>query len=571
MALQQKFTESQKKRDLRRYEVLRQERAPWVTVWKQLAEHILPRRFRDSAAQRNRPATNDKLINNTPTQAARTLASGLMGGLTSPARPWFRLGSRNPMKGLSPAAKMYFAAVEDVLRELLIRSNVYNGLAHAFGDLGTFCTAALLIEEDEQEVIRSYVLALGTFVLACSARGQVDTMMREVPFTVGQLVEQFGYSVCSPQVRDSHDRGDLDRVVEVIHVVEPNPKRDPQKLSPDAMAFRSAWFEKKGGDDNTYLRESGFHEFPVLAPRWNVTGNDTYGTGPGFDALGDAKALQLLEKRKATLVDLLTKPPMAAPSSLRAGRPSLLPGDVTYVDRVSGSQGFEPLIKVESGAIAAIDQTIHQHEDRIQRAFYADLWLALTMDDRNQRATAREVAERHEEKLLALGPVLERLHDELLDKLIDRVYGIALRRGLLPLPPPELQGSDVHVEYISVMAAAQRLLGVSAVERLASFVGNLVSASPETLDKVNLDKVVDEYADMLGTKPELLRSDAEVAQMRQARAAAQQKQQQAELALKQGPALAQSAQVLSQTDVNGTSALNRLLAVQGGGAPIPGA
>jgi hypothetical protein len=112
----------------------------------------------------------------------------------------------------------------------------------------------------------------------------------------------------------------------------------------------------------------------------------------------------------------------------------------------------------------------------------------MTMDERNQRATAREVAERHEEKLIALGPTLERLHDELLDKLIERVFGICMRRGLIPPPPQELQGASVKVEYISIMAAAQRLLGVSAVERLASFAGNLAAAQPEALDKIDFDE-----------------------------------------------------------------------------------
>lgn len=564
-----------KKRIHERYKKLVNERSPWVSIWKQQADYILPRRFRDTAAMRNKPAQNDKLINNTPTQAARTLASGLMSGLTSPARPWFRLavpGSGRRNGNLSSDVKLWLNTVEEVLREVLIRSNVYNALAHVYGDLGTYCTAAMIVEEDAEEVVRAYTLPLGSFVLMTSSRGQVNGIVREVPMTVSQLVERFGLEKCSQRVREMVERGQYDEIIEVVHAIEPNSEYIPDSPVSSNMRWRSCWYEAKENiSDEHFLGEGGFVEFPVMAPRWAVTGTDTYGTGPGFDALGDAKALQLLEKRKAMVVDRITNPPMVAPMALKAGRASLLPGDITYVDRVSGGQGFEPAIVINPQAIGAIDQVIRAHEERINRAFYADLWLSMTMDERNQRATAREVAERHEEKLIALGPTLERLHDELLDKLIGRVFGICMRLGLIPPPPPELQGANIKVEYISIMAAAQRLLGVSAIERLASFVGNIAAAQPEALDKVDFDEAIDQYADDLGVNAKLLRSTDAVTQIRAQRAQAAAAKQQQELALQQGPAMAQSAKLLSETDVNGTSALNRLLQTTGGGArPLAG-
>lgn len=563
-----------KTRIQQRFKRLVEERAPWVAIWKQQADYIMPRRFRDQPSMRNRPMPNDRLINNTPTQAARTLASGLMSGLTSPARPWFRLASprmksKNGM-ALGTDAKSWLNSVENILREVLVRSNIYNSLAHIYGDLGTYCTAAMIVEEDADEVVRGYTLPLGSFVLVTSARGQVNGIIHEAPMTVSQVVEKFGLANCSQKLRDLYERGQFDDNVEVIRAILPNEDFVPDSPARHQMRWASYWYEaRENTTDDKFLEVGGFHEFPVMAPRWNVTGTDTYGTGPGFDALGDAKALQLLEKRKAMVVDRITNPPMVAPTALKAGRASLLPGDVTYVDRIAGGQGFEPAITIHPQAIGAIDEVIRSHEDRINRSFYADLWLAMSMDDRNQRATAREVAERHEEKLIALGPTLERLHDELLDKLIDRVFGVCLRRGIIPPPPPELQGQDIRVEYISIMASAQRLLGVSAVERLASFIGNIASAKPEALDKLNVDEIIDQYADMLGTSPDLLLSDDEVQQIRQQRAQAQQQAAQQQQTVEAAPAVAKSAQLLSQTDVNGTSALNRLLQTQGGGT-IPG-
>ncbi len=70
--------------------------------------------------------------------------------------------------------------------------------------------------------------------------------------------------------------------------------------------------------------------------------------------------------------------------------------------------------------------------------------------------TATEVAERRDEKLVMLGPVLERLHDDLLEPLIGRVFQIMARVGQIPPPPsPMLDGMRLQPEYVSPMAALQ--------------------------------------------------------------------------------------------------------------------
>jgi len=83
---------------------------------------------------------------------------------------------------------------------------------------------------------------------------------------------------------------------------------------------------------------------------------------------------------------------------------SILPGDITYQDVREGQQGFKPVYQVDP-RINELEQKQAQVRQRIQRAFYEDLFLMLANDYRNDRPTAREIDERHEEKLLALGPV----------------------------------------------------------------------------------------------------------------------------------------------------------------------
>ncbi len=176
--------------------------------------------------------------------------------------------------------------------------------------------------------------------------------------------------------------------------------------------------------------------------------------------------------------------------------------------------------------------------------------------------TAREVVERHEEKLLVLGPLLESLEGELLDPFIDRTFELALEAGVIPPPPPELEGLDLKVEYISPLAQAQKMIGVTAIEQGARFVGSISAVKPEVIDIVDWDEMTRQHLQMDGVSPRIIRDPEVVAAERKARAEAAAAAQAAE----QGVAMAQGAKTLSETKVGQNSALD---AVLGGIAGIP--
>ena len=534
---------------------MRQERASFIAHWRELSEYILPRQSRFLTTDRNKgDKRNQKIIDTTATLAARTLASGMMAGVTSPARPWFRLTTQNPGQSSSGEVKAWLSAVESRMREVFNRSNLYNALPMCYQDLGVFGTTAMLVIEDDEDLIRCYPLPVGSYMLGNSARLSVDTMAREFQMTVRQLVYQFGRDACSDQVRNLFDRGQTEDWIDVVHVIMPNEDFRQGPGPAKRKRFLSVHYEA-GADKGKFLRESGFDEFSVLAPRWSVIGEDIYGHSPAMDALGDIKALQLEQKRKAQAIDKLVNPPMAGPSSLKTQRASLLPGDVTYIDVMQGGQKFEPAYVINPHLEALISD-IRENQDRIRRSFFEDLFLMIANDQRSN-ITAREIEERHEEKLLMLGPVLERLNDELLDPLIDRVFGIMLRQGAIPEPPRALQGQEIRVEYISVMAQAMKMVGLSSVERLLGFVGNLAGANPSVLDKIDGDAAVDAYAEMVGAPPGIVVGADVVTKIRKEREQAAA-QAQAMQAMQTG---AQGAKLLSETDTGGDNALTRMLGV----------
>jgi hypothetical protein len=344
----------------------------------------------------------------------------------------------------------------------------------------------------------------------------------------------------------------VDVWIDVIHAVEPNRKREYDKSDRKNKAWRSVYFEA-GNDPDKLLSDSGYDDFPGMCPRWFVSGTDVYGRSPGMDVLGDVKALMMLERRKAQGIDKIVNPAMVGPASLKNAVVNLLPGGVTYVDGQTRDV-FRPAYQIAL-PLNELSEEIQRHEQRIQRGLYADLFLMISQEE--DVRTATEIRVRQEEKLLVLGPMLERLQVELLNPLIDRCFKLMLAAGQIPEPPPELSGADLKVEYISLLAQSQQAIATGAIERMAGFVGNLAGANPEVLDKVDFDQTVDEYGEALGVPPRMIRSDEAVAELRDGRAKQQQALQQGQAAM----TAAQGAQVLSQTDTRSDNALTRMLGI----------
>lgn len=544
-----------KQRYLQRHLALLTERSSWDAHWRDLSDYIQPRRSRFLSTEANSGVKkNDLIINGTATWAHRTLASGMMSGMTSPARPWFRLTTPDPELAEFGAVKDWLYVVEDRIRLSFSRSNIYNALHTTYSDLGWAATACLHIEEDFESVLRASVFPLGQFSLATDARGMVDTVYREFSMTVGQLVKEFSLERCSQAVQSQFKNGQLDAWVQVVHVMEPNGAREPGRMGPAGKRTMSCYFEKSGEEDKL-LRTSGYDEFPCMAPRWSITGEDVYGSGPSMDALGDIRALQTIERRSAQAFDKIVTPPMAAPANMLAlGEISMLPGSIIPVDATHPGNTFRPAYEIHPSTLQYIEVAKREHEKRIRTAFFADIWLMFAEHDGPQM-TATEVAKRQEEKMLQLGPVYERVQDELLDPLIRRTFGILWRNHYLPDPPPELAAAGgLRVEYISPMAQAQKLLGSGAIERVFAFTGNLVGVFPDIKDKLDPDQAVDEYAAMYGVPPRVVRTDKDVAAMR----AARQKAKEAAAAQQQALAAAQGAKLLSETDMGKDSALRRM-------------
>lgn len=552
--------EDRRQRALRRKAALWTERSSWDSHWREVAQYQMPRAGRFIETDANKGGKKHQSIyDNTAIFAHRTLASGMMSGTTSPARPWFRLGlSDKDLMEYAPVRDWLYK-VADMMRAIFAASNTYGALHQCYEELGAFGTWANFVQPDFDNVIHHYPMTIGEYALATNDKGVVDTLCRQLQMTVGQMVKQFGREKCSSAVQVMFDRGTLDAWVPIIHMIEPRSDYDKTKRDDLNMPWSSIYFEA-GSNEDRFLSESGFKRFPALCPRWVVTGNDIYGRSPGMDCLGDVKQLQHEQLRKAQAIDYQVNPPLQVPTQYKDQASKRIPGGVMFVDSTGPGGGVRSAFDVNL-RLDYLLADIQDTRDRIRGAYYADLFLMLASQPANGRMTATEVAERHEEKLLMLGPVLERLHNELLSPLIDITFDRMSSAGILPPPPEEIAGRELNIEFISTLAQAQRAVAAAGTDRLLGTLGSLMQMKPDTVDKVDLDQVIDDYGGLFGVNPKIIVPDEIVAERRAARAQAQQ-------AAEQGAAMAQAAESAAKVaSVDATNARDVLNMFQGYNSP----
>ena len=505
---------------------LKRVRLPYEDEWKEISRYAQPSRsrFLQSEANRQSKRSNKAVYNGHGILAFRTLAGGMTSGLSSPSRPWFRLTAFDDAMTEDEAVKIWMGEVEKRMYAFLAGTNFYGAVRTNYGELGLFATAATVMMDHVEAGAVCHPLTAGEYWVACGDKAEPDTLYRRAPMTVAQAVSVFTLASVSDRVRGCYDRGQYEEIVDVYHAMEINPDREQGKVDARNKPWRSFYWDTQDGDKiKGGLRLSGFDEQPFWAPRWETCGGDAYGTGPGHDSLPDMRELQIQTKRKTEATAHMIKPEKIAPASVK------LTGQAGNV--VSASASDAQKVEVPYVTPYQVGQIIMQDMERCTQAVdqltYADLFMAITNMQGIQPRNIEEIASRNEEKMSQLGPVIERVNTEMLEVAIDRTFGIMQRKNLLPPAPESLQGSAVKVDFVSILAQMQRMVGIGQLEKTVSFITALSGASPDALDRLDIDEAIDEYADRNGSPPKMLRSVKKAEEMRAAR---QQQQQMAQMA-----------------------------------------
>jgi hypothetical protein len=557
---------------------LRSWRWSWWAYWAVLARFFIPRRYIwlvvANRMWRGHPI-NDAIIDSTGQLAVRTCRGGMWTGLTSPSRPWFKLGIALPWVELDADGKAWLEDTEQRVYTVLAQSNFYSAMAQAFEDVIVFGTSPVLILEDFEDVVRFYVPCAGEYYLANGARLSINTLMREFTYSVQQVVDFAGLENCPPQVQQQWAEGGavLDREYVVAHSIEPNfalSKRGPKmkdkiQVVPSSFAWREVYWLKGVASPNP-LSTKGFHLQPFMTFRWSTVANDAYGRGPCMDALGDVKQTQTETLRKAEFIEKGVRPPMGANPELKNEPASVMPGMITYMSTEGNRKGFWPLFEVVAAWVKALMDDIQQINERIDRCLFVDLFMAISRMEGVQPRNELELTKRDLERLQELGPVVE-LSEKELNIGILRVLDIMQRKRMLKPMPKSLQTVPLRIKYLSILKIAQRSAESVAMKDVFATAGALSSAAkaagvPDPIRVLDLDKAMRHYAELANYPAECILTEDQVREQDKIRAKAQQQAQMPQHA----EAAVNAAKTLSETQLpGGNTALGAMMGGQGGG------
>ena len=494
-----------------RFEKLEGQRQNWETHWQEVADYMQPRKA-DVTKQRARGDKRmEQVFDSSPIQAVELLAASLHGMLTNPSTPWFTLRFKDEEIDNEDEAKLWLESSTDAMYTAFNRSNFQQEIFELYHDLITFGTAAMFIEEDNDDIIKFSTRHINEVFIAENDKGRIDTIYRKFKISARAAIQKFGEAV-SADVQTKAKKDPYEEI-EILHAVYPRADFNPNKKDKGNMPFESVYLEHKNGNE---LSVGGFREFPFVVPRYLKASNEIYGRSPAMTALPDVKMLNEMSKTTIKAAQKQVDPPLLVPDDGFLLPVRTVPGGLNFY-RSGTRDRIEPL---NIGANNPLGLNMEeQRRDSIRAVFYVNQ----LMMQQGPQMTATEVIQRNEEKMRLLGPVLGRLQSELLKPFIDRVFAILLRNNMLPQAPEFLSGRDIEIEYVSPFAKAQKSTELQSIIRTVEILGSLANVAP-VFDYINFDNLVKHLADIVGVPQKILKSQSQVNAERQ-----QAQQQQEEM------------------------------------------
>lgn len=504
---------------LRRHERLKSARVNAVeSVWRDCYDYTFPLRGNGLNGAMHTAASGQskqaQLLDSTAADSANILASNIMAGLTPSNSRWFALDVGNE----SEEERRWLDDAAELLWENVHMANFDAEAFEACLDIVCAGQFALFIDEDREAggfAFQQWPLAT-VFIASSRADGRPDTVHREYTLTAEQAEREFGRGRLPKRIADclTGQNPKPDTEFKFVHIIAPRP--EPHSRFAKGLPIASYHVAM---DDKAVVRESGYHEMPVVVPRWLRVPDSIYAVGPMYAALPDVRQLNELKAFELAGADI-------AISGMYLGIDDgvLNPRTVKLGPRkIIIAADKDSLTPLGSGANFNLsDVMVSKLQAAIRKTLMAD---QLTPQDGPQM-TATEVRVRVDMIRQLLGPIYGRLQAEYLKPLVERCFGLAFRAGVFQPPPQSLQGRAFSVRYVSPMARAQKMDDVNAIQQVYAMAAGLAPLYPEIMDQFNIPESIKLVVQGLGAPHAMRRTPEEVQAIQQQRAQAQQAQSQ---------------------------------------------
>ena len=491
---------------------LMDKRSTWESHWQECADFMQPRKAEINKERQRGDKRNIQIFDATAIHASELLAASLHGMLTSSANRWFQLRYKENLLNESDEAKEWLEDSIDKMYLAFARSNFQQEVFEVYHDLICFGTACLMVEEDENDIVRFSSRHIKEFYVQENKKGLVDTIYRRFKMPVQAAIDKFGFENFSRSTQNLFKKEPFEEI-ELVHVVRPRTIYNERKEDKKNMPFQSIYFEYGEGH---IINISGFKEMPYVVPRYLKASTEIYGRSPAMNALPDVKVLNKMVETALKAAAKQVDPPLLVPDDSMLSPIRMSAGSLNYY-RSGSRDRIEPLNIGQNTAVTLNQE--NQRREAIAKMFHIDQLMVTA----NRTMTATEVLQRNEEKMRILGPVMGRLQSELLQPMILRVFNIMLRNKLFQAAPEILNKQEIDIEYVSPMALAQKGQELQSLMRGLELFAQIGQIAP-VQDYIDENGLIKQIIRITGLPARMIKSDKQVAALREQKAAAQQQQ-----------------------------------------------
>ena len=496
---------------MKRYETLKSNRVNWESNWQEIARYILPRRADFETERSAGEERRQYIFDSTPVRALTRFASGLHNMMTNSALRWFQIQTENKELNEYRPIQLWLEECTVRLGEAFNRpsSNFHPAIFEYYTDLGAFGTAVLFIQDRIGEGPYYQCFPLSDCYLASDYYGKIDTIFRISRHSAKELAEIYPPEVLSEKVQKCLEQGKLFEQFKCMHAVFPHPNPDIEKGDKPFISTYCLLDEKH------LLSVGGFDEFPYVCSRWNRNALETYGRGPGFEALPDIRMLNEMEKTFLKALQKMVSPPLMLPDDGFLAPIRTTPDALNYYRTgLTGNEMVQPFPVANRPEYA--DAKMGQVREAIDKAFFLDLMELpgpVAADGDVLRFTATEIAMRQRDRLTILGPIVSRQEIELLGPIVERTMHVMIRSGMLPEPPQEVMGMNFRIEYTNPVSISMRSGDLTSVSQLFQFMLPMAQIDPTVIERFNTHRIAELGAEILKTPPSVLKTQEEMEEM----------------------------------------------------------
>lgn len=494
---------------LAKFNTLRSRHMEWEERWQDISDFLIPRHGEFTGARRRGQNIQEQIFDKTGQRALQKAAAGLFSRASNPSTQWFFMGVDDPaLIEDDPEAQEHLITIQRRMASV-INKQLSNNLFQVYKVVLSLGTTALFIEEDSLKILKGVVFPLKDIFIAENHMGEVDTVYRRFEMTARQATQKWDIEKLSPDIRKAAV-DTPEKVFSFIHVVMPRADAIKDKKGNLNMPFASIWMQL---GNKTILEEGGYNEMPYMVPRIDLVDGETYGRGPGDEALEDIKTVNAMVALILDAANMSIRPPMDVPDNAYITPFRLTPAALNY--NQEPGQKASP-ITTFTGDINITFNILEERRAAIRESFFNDQLTLLNQPN----MTATEVLERVNQNMFLLGPWLTRLEKELFEPMIDRVFGIMQRKGMFPPVPESLSNQELRIIYDSPLARAQRNQDVAAIDDMTLYAANASQLNGGVLDNFDFDKMARRRSEIKGLPLDLLFSPDEVGETRELQAQA---------------------------------------------------